>query len=579
MAGAKASKAHVYYRQAVLLAGFVPLFVLTLSGVANFDDWRGVLFFLALIIAAECVYIPLPNCMLTVGFSIELPAFIMFGSVTAAWLSVLSYVVGNAVRRQRLHVILFNGAQYALSCLGGGLAYRLVGGTPRPDEAGRLVYSNALGVIAFIIAYFLINHLLVQALVLLRKTGTLRPRDLFAAMAEPMRWDLFTCPLTIPLGLMLAWLYSGRGALTAGLVIVPVLAVGYIFRLHFSLAHANRELTTLYEVAQKVSSVLDLEKLFDIVADAIRQVTAFDICALYLWDEMKQELSLGMIKHPTPGVFEGFSIKLGDGIIGAVARNRSAEVIDDASADPRFFTRSGDSYPPRSMMVVPLIVEDQLVGALSVGSLQAGIFTREHLRLLTILASQAAVAVENAILYRRTEQLAITDPMTSLYNYRYFYVRLGDELKRARVQDSSVSLVYIDLDNFKQYNDTFGHPTGDRILREFAAILRASVRDVDTPVRYAGDEFVILLANTDVDEARQVAERIRRSVESHMFLRDEAPGEIKLTISAGVAAYPRNAKTESELIYLADQAMYCGKRQGLNRVYAYGGEGEGGGAG
>lgn len=578
MAGAKSSNAHVYYRQTVLLAGFVPLIVMTLSGMAGLEDWRGILFFLALIIAAECVYIPLPNCNLTVGFSIVLPAFIIYGSVTVAWLSVIAYIVGNAVRRQKLNVILFNGAQYALSCLGGGLAYRAVGGTANPTEVGHLVYSSVPGVIAFIIAYFLINHVLVQLLVLLRKTGTLRLRELVTSIAEPMRWDLFTCPLTIPLGLMLAWLYAGRGALAAALVIVPVLAVGYIFRLHFSLAQANRELTTLYEVAQKVSSVLDLERLFDLVADAIRQVTAFDICTLYLWDEMKQELSLGMIKHPTPGVFEGASIKLGDGIVGFVARSRSAEVIDDASTDPRFISHSGDTYPPRSTMVVPLIVEDELVGALSVASLQAGMFTREHLRLLTILASQAAVAVENAILYRRTEQLAITDPMTGLYNYRYFYVKLGDELKRARMHGSSVSLVYIDLDNFKQYNDTFGHPTGDRILREFAAIVRGNIRDVDTPVRYAGDEFVVLLAGTDLEEARNVAERIRRSVEGHVFLRDEAPGEIRLTISAGVAAYPRNAKTESELIYLSDQAMYCGKRQGLNRVYAYSDGGEGGAA-
>ncbi|MCL6451425.1 MAG: sensor domain-containing diguanylate cyclase [Acetobacteraceae bacterium] len=563
--------AMVRFREGVLVLGYGLLIALSFTRLFTVVDWSSLGYFFFVAVVAEWLLIPLPTGTLSVTFSVILPVFMIHGTLPTAWLATLASLLGNGVlRRRSLSIALFNGAQCALSALAGGAAYHLFSPLPEYPLAGAGLNSNPMGMVAFVLVYIVVNHVLVQLFWVLRQGKQPVMRHLWPILLESVRWDVATCFLTIPLGLIMTWLYAARGPLGASLVIVPVLAVAYIFRLHLSLSLANRELTTLYEVAQKVSSVLQLEKLFDLIADAVRRVMNYDSCTLYLWDEIRQELSAVVVRPASAAPHEGDSVRLGEGIVGSVASSRRPELIVDASRDPRTAGRPRDPQACRSLMVVPLIVEDQLVGALSLGDLHPSAFSREHLRLLTILASQAAVAIENAILYKRTEHLAITDPMTELYNYRYFYVKLGDELKRARMQNSAVSLIYLDLDNFKQYNDTFGHPTGDRVLREFADIIRKSIRDTDTPVRYAGDEFVVLLANTDLEEARQVAERIRRSVEAHVFLESESPSPIRLTVSAGVASYPRNARTEAELIYLADQAMYQGKRNGLNRVSAYG---------
>jgi len=277
-----------------------------------------------------------------------------------------------------------------------------------------------------------------------------------------------------------------------------------------------------------------------------------------------------MTKHPRPEVFENHRVKLGEGLIGWVAETRTAQVVPDALKDPRVKPLPEDPDPPRSMMVIPLIVEDCLTGAIAVGRSQPGAYTEEHLRLLTILGSQAAVAVENAILYRRTEELAITDPLTGLYNYRYFYVKLGDELKKARLNNSVVSLIFIDVDSLKHYNDTYGHQAGDRILQRCAELILENIRESDAAVRYAGDEFVVVLSNTGIEEARKVATRIRRSSETRPISIEGGP-EVRVTMSAGIACYPETAGSESELIHQADAAMYIGKhqRRGARGVYVY----------
>jgi diguanylate cyclase (GGDEF)-like protein len=185
---------------------------------------------------------------------------------------------------------------------------------------------------------------------------------------------------------------------------------------------------------------------------------------------------------------------------------------------------------------------------------------------LQAVASQLAVAVDNSLLYKLTKRLAITDELTGLYNYRYLQQRLEDEIERARRFGRSVALLMIDADDFKQFNDTHGHIAGDRALAELGGVVRGQVREIDVVCRYGGEEFSVVLPETDEAGAFVVAEKVREAVAAHSFADVDGVRGHALTISIGVAAYPGSSSDRDELLRQADEALYQAKSHGRNRV-------------
>lgn len=163
-------------------------------------------------------------------------------------------------------------------------------------------------------------------------------------------------------------------------------------------------------------------------------------------------------------------------------------------------------------------------------------------------------------------QLAITDGLTGLFNYRYFKEQLQQELNRARRHDLHVSLVMIDIDHFKHYNDTHGHPAGDLILKEIARLLKSNIRNIDLAARYGGEEFSLVLIETNKASAKIVAEKIRRLIEEHPFECEETQPNGKITISTGVATFPEDTRDFKEFIDVADERLYLAKQAGRNRI-------------
>ena len=194
---------------------------------------------------------------------------------------------------------------------------------------------------------------------------------------------------------------------------------------------------------------------------------------------------------------------------------------------------------------------------------------KEDQNLLESLVALASLAFENARLYREAQELAVTDGLTRLMLRRPLMERLDLELKRAQEQGQPMSLVMLDIDHFKSVNDTYGHPAGDLVLREVAAVLRRSVRDVDLCGRYGGEEFVVILPQTPLDGAKLVAERVREAVAMRGF---ELRGERReITVSLGVATAPEHGMEARALIGAADEALYASKQAGRNRVTLAGG--------
>jgi len=221
-------------------------------------------------------------------------------------------------------------------------------------------------------------------------------------------------------------------------------------------------------------------------------------------------------------------------------------------------------------VTVPLKAKDKVLGALLVDNIfNKKPISKSDVKMLTMFANHAGLAIENSRLFEETVYLSNIDWSTKLWNYGRFQQRLSYEFERSKISDATIGLVMLDVDNFKHYNDTFGHIRGDAALREIAAVLQSKSRKVDTVARYGGEEFAIVMPNTSKENARLFAERLRSEVEKIFCEECGVPVSNQLTISCGIASYPEDAVTKDDLIAMADTALYEAKRAGKNRTCVY----------
>ena len=230
-----------------------------------------------------------------------------------------------------------------------------------------------------------------------------------------------------------------------------------------------------------------------------------------------------------------------------------------------------DDYTPLlksalSVMVVPMITHSKAIGILTAESPRKDAFGDQDEDFLSVLARSAAMALENAILHRKTEELTIIDELTGVFNFRYFSDKIREEKRRTVRYDQPLSLIMLDIDWFKRFNDNYGHEVGNQVLARLVTVIRQCIRDVDILCRYGGEEFIIILPQTSEREAMRIAERIRLEVELAEFGGGNGIPKLKVTVSVGVSTFPENGLTEEELINAVDQAMYRAKGSGKNTV-------------
>jgi len=234
--------------------------------------------------------------------------------------------------------------------------------------------------------------------------------------------------------------------------------------------------------------------------------------------------------------------------------------VDDPEADGAEVQFLADHRYSQNTMV-PLVAKGESIGLIEIGLEGTRPVDGESLRFATTLANEAAMALENARLYEQARSLADRDPLTNFYNHRYLHERLGEELLRARRGRRPLSLLMLDLDDFKLVNDTLGHQVGDQVLRWSADLIRSALRESDVPARYGGDEFAVILPDADVEDAARVAERITVAFAAAGFHASER-GSVPIGVSIGTAAFPGDARTAGDLIAIADADLYRAKRAG-----------------
>jgi len=331
------------------------------------------------------------------------------------------------------------------------------------------------------------------------------------------------------------------------------------------------QLAVVNRIGTEITSGLDLDKLLHRLNEQVQEAIPMDIFYIAFYDDTTGELNIplyyniGELRKGTQR-----NLKERGGLTGYVIRNRKTVVVPDLldpAREPKEEYVLISERSPRTYVGVPLIYRSQVIGAISMQSYLPNAFSREQIELFEVIATQATFAIENARMYSRMQEMATTDVLTELNNRRQFINLAGNEVERSLRYHKKCSMLMIDIDNYKMVNDTFGHGAGDRVLREFSLLCAEKIRRMDICGRLGGDEFGLILPETDITKAYAIAERLRSSLAS---LEINFNGSlIKVTASFGISQLKGNVKNLEILMETADQAMYRAKQAGKNQVVVH----------
>lgn len=326
--------------------------------------------------------------------------------------------------------------------------------------------------------------------------------------------------------------------------------------------------SNLKKIIEDLNLSLKSEAVIDVLTYAVYALISNSqgIALFYLVDNQYQKLNLVHSIKDDSGLV--VFTKEGDIFDQWVLRHSTQLIIEDLKNDFRFDLESirlQDVRPVLSLISSPLISHNSLLGLLRLESRQSCSFNQDDLRFLALVADLGAAALENSLLFQKKQELAIHDDLTGLYTKHYFISRLKDEVKRFQRQDKYLSLMMIDIDFFKQYNDRFGHTAGDIVLKKVSLLFKDSLKEFDPLLcRFGGEEFLVMLPGLNKQEALIVAEDLRQKTENETIILRRH--DTRVTVSIGVANLPLDTQDEDELVQKADKAMYQAKEKGRNKV-------------
>ncbi len=326
-----------------------------------------------------------------------------------------------------------------------------------------------------------------------------------------------------------------------------------------------KDLHSIYEVSAAIAGTLDAEEIFRILPERVMKALGLnDFCFLLYHPESGRLVCRASAGLP-PSVPPDFTIGPGEGVSWGVFESGEAVYIPDVGVTPEFLYYNGEKPEVRSFMSIPLLSKGKVAGVLNVNHPEPNAFDGESLATMRVLATYLGIAVENAELFHFVRTLADKDSLTLLHNHGAFQTRLQIELERAARYGRSLSVIMLDLDGFKKINDAHGHLVGDRILKMTAGVLCAHLRKSDVAARYGGDEFAVILPETDLAATSAIAGRIAAGI-SQVRLETKDGSTISFTASIGYAACLPDSPGRESILSVADRLMYESKRRGRGGI-------------
>lgn len=513
-------------------------------------------------ILVEIIQIPIGKAYGTLTFGVVLGTMILDGPYVAAPLvivGVLFQAFLNNVILKKNHkgylTAFFNAAQYSICVFLAYGVFVLLGGLEVPVMQ-MLSSIRLLILIPVALAYLIANHLFVYALFFLRKD-----RMLAANYAELFVSDSMNYLISTPFAVFM--LVFSNYLPFIFLTFLPLLLFGQVLKLYQRISRLNE----VHEVSARLQSEFDLNKIYKSVVEASGRLTDCAVGVLWVLREGRVYpvcTSDDSVMSQLPK--DGLTLEQ-TGILVNAVKNKRTERVDDVGKDRRVKLIKGNAHF-ESVLVVPLMARDKVVGVITCYGKRKYAFTQDQTEWITVFATQVGVIIENANLYAELHEATLRDPGTGLYNYRYFYQELKRQTEFAKEQQKPLSIVIIDIDHFKKYNDTYGHVVGDEVLRQTGQVIQKTIGSRGVVARYGGEEFAVIL-DESLEEAKQSVEHLRRAVAHNKF---EYQGYVVqgVTVSVGLATYPDHDQDEKELLEKADQAMYWGaKQRGRNKVAVY----------
>ena len=324
-----------------------------------------------------------------------------------------------------------------------------------------------------------------------------------------------------------------------------------------------------YQASHQFTTALNFKDVFEVLYHMVPLAVSCTRQIALIYDEKNRVIRISRIIGESPELVEGAEFEVNAGLYSFVLQKRKLLNI----ADYQHYTNKYYRFSPdeqqnmalRSLIIFPITDDERRSrGLFSIESSEPNQFIGDIEQTLATLVENASVAFTRALLYQKMEKLATTDGLTGLFNHRHFQEVLARELERARRYKHTLSLLLMDIDHFKSFNDTYGHPVGDLVLKEIAACIHTSIRVNDIPARYGGEEFTVIIPETDQQGALVIAERIRTTIQNHCI--NSLNRELRVTVSIGFASFPATASSQPELIDRADKALYYSKEHGRNRA-------------
>jgi diguanylate cyclase (GGDEF)-like protein len=330
------------------------------------------------------------------------------------------------------------------------------------------------------------------------------------------------------------------------------------------------KLTSCLQLGKLLTSTLKLSEILELIMLKASQIIEAENWSLLLKDESSGELTFEVVVGLDKNMIKDVRLKPGQGIAGKVAQSGEPVFISDAEEDPQI-DRTVDKlcgFTTRSIICLPLQIHGKILGVIEIINIDdIEQFKVRDLPALSILTDYAAIAIQNSMYVSKIEQMSIIDEYTGLYNARYMHEKLQSLIQRSLKENKSLAVIFMDIDNFKQVVDTYGHLQGSRVLNEIGQTLSASLSERDYLFKYGGDEYVIALPDRDKAAAVKQTETMLEAIRSSTYLQNENH-PVKVTASFGIAMYPEDAQTKKELLLKADNLMYHVKKTSKNSVAA-----------